>query len=178
MKILKCCECSISSRRRNQVIGKGSIPADVLFLGEAPGKAEDVLGEPFVGPSGVLLAKMIVDSSVSAGLKGPPSSFFTNVILCRPYIEDKYDDNYFENREPKKEEVLKCMKNVMEIVRNVNPKIVVFVGKIAEKYYKKEFQFTARILHPSFLLRHGGTSSPYYPSTTRILQEIFLKVSK
>jgi len=160
------------------VIGRGSIPADILFMGEAPGKAEDIMGVPFVGPSGKLLDKLIVDSSLSAGLEGPPSYYITNAVLCRPFIEDQNNDEYFENREPDREEILKCMKNVMEIARCVRPKVVIFVGKIAEKYYQKEFSHTIRIFHPAFLLRHGGTSSPYYLSTLRILQEIFSKMRK
>lgn len=176
MKLRKCEECQIAGRRKNRVIGRGDIPADVLFIGEAPGKAEDLLGEPFVGPSGKLLDVMVETATTRAGLQRPPSYFITNTILCRPYVLEEEDDEYFENREPTKIEILKCMPYVMEIARNVNPQVVIFVGKIAEKYYSKEFEYSARILHPAFLLRFGGIQSPYYLSVIRSLQEIFTQI--
>lgn len=178
MKLKKCNGCSIAQRRRNRVVGRGVIPADILFLGEAPGKAEDMLGEPFVGPSGKLLEQMIRDTATRMGLKGSPSYYITNSVWCRPFVQDEMDDAYLENREPTREEVLKCMPNVIKIARDVKPKIVVFIGKFAEKYYKKEFEISTRILHPAFLLRHGGMNSPYYLTTLRVLQEVFTQIEE
>jgi len=178
MKVKKCNICSIAASRKNRVIGRGNVPADILFLGEAPGKAEDLIGVPFVGPSGNLLERLIDDSTKMAKLKGTPSYYITNIILCRPYIEDVEDDKYLENREPTLMEIVNCSPLVNDIIKHVNPKFVVFVGKVAESFYQKNFKFKIRILHPSFLLRNGGISSPHYLSTVRTLSETFNFVVK
>lgn len=159
------------------VVGSGDYPADILFIGEAPGKSEDLLGEPFVGPSGRLLHRMLEDASKMSG-QPIPSYFITNTILCRPYIEDEKDMNWLENREPTREEVLNCTPHILGIYRQVKPKVVVFVGKISEQYYKKEFSVSIRILHPAALLRQGGLSSPYYLTSVRNLSTAFKQVRR
>ena len=178
MKLKKCAECSIASKRRQRVIGRGVMPADILFLGEAPGKAEDILGEPFVGPSGKLLDRIIDVASNQTGLHSLPTYYMTNTLLCRPFVLDEMDDEYLENREPSESEILGCMPNILQIAKSVKPRVVIFVGKVSEKYYAKEFPYTARILHPSYLLRHGGVSCPYYLTTVRILQELFKQLKE
>jgi uracil-DNA glycosylase len=124
---------------------------------------EDLLGEAFIGPSGKLTDVMIDE----AGLD-PTKCFLTNAVLCHPT-----DTPRGANREPKADEVLACMPNVLEIIRSANPKCVVFVGKVAQRYYQKHFDIPAvRILHPAALLRGGGRSSPQYISAIRALKKI------
>ena len=169
MKIKKeCSKCKIAKFRRNRVIGRGSIPADILFIGEAPGKSEDLLGYSFVGPAGVLLDKMLYDVSSKISLDNMPSFYITNVIQCRP-CEEKFGDN----RQPEPLEILNCMENFMNVYHKVNPKLIIFIGRIAEKYYKKEFPNSCHIIHPASLLREGGTASPNYLSSINILTEAF-----
>jgi uracil-DNA glycosylase len=57
-----CTRCPLHTVRSNVVLARGSIPCDILFVGEAPGRSEDALGKPFVGPAGILLDEMIEDA--------------------------------------------------------------------------------------------------------------------
>lgn len=174
-KIKLCSGCRLKSHRRKQVIGRGDAPATILFIGEGPGKTEDLLGEPFVGPSGNLLDQMIQDASAMAWTS-PPSYYITNMVLCRPWIWQDSDPDCGHDREPTKQEVLACMPNVMEIARIVKPKLVIFFGRVAESYYKKEFPDRIRITHPAAHLRYGGKSSPTYMQDIRTLSEVFRRV--
>lgn len=173
MKFPKCTKCEITDRRRSRVYGKGSSPADILFIAEAPGKSEDLMGVPLVGASGVLLERMINDATNRSGLRGTPSYYVTYLIQCRPYELDKNHEDYFENREPSKSEILNCTENMMQISYFVKPRLVVFIGKLAEKYYEKEFPVNTRILQLSYLLMYGGVASPNYLATVRTLTEAF-----
>lgn len=168
-----CNRCEISKRRRNIVQGRGDIPADLLFIGEAPGKSEDLLGEPFVGPSGKLLDTMINDVTARLKISQKVTYFITNVILCRPFILDESEDAFGDNRKPSDIEILNCFENVLNICKKINPKFVVFVGEIAERTFEKEFPNSIRIYHPAFLLRNGGQRSQFYPTNIRLLEKAF-----
>jgi DNA polymerase len=152
-----CKNCRLHKTRRLVVKGRGIIPAKVLFLGEAPGASENVTGIAFTGVAGRLLNIMLKEINLD-------SFYIYNCVQCRPP----------ENRDPLSDEVLACAENVMKIFRLVKPKHVIFLGAIAEKYYKKEFPEAVRIIHPAALLRSGGTSSPYYLQTIRQLKEALL----
>lgn len=181
-RIRACPGCELKTHKTRsksyQVIGRGDVPADLLFIGEAPGKSEDMIGEPFVGPAGNLLEAMIKEASGMAGIYERLSYYVTNTVLCRPWIWDECDELYGQNRKPKEEEVLACMPNVLEIARIVNPILVVFVGKVSEQYYAKEFSHTTSLYHPAFHLRYGGRSSPYYRTDMRILSDALKEIYK
>jgi len=146
--------------RRSVVIGRGLIPARLFFIGEAPGRSEDLLGEPFVGRSGQLLDRMLDEAGIIGGY------YITNCVRCRPCTSEG------ENREPTGDEVLACMNNVLTLAKCVRPEIVIFVGKVAEYYYRKHFAVTATILHPSFVLRKGGEASPWFLHNIQILRRV------
>jgi len=171
LKCQQCERCPLAYVRRSVVVGKGECPANIMFLGEAPGKSEDIIGEPFTGVSGRLL-NMIIDKAEELSKFCAFEYFFTNTILCHPTNVKGGD-----NREPLPAEVACCSQNIMKIYAQVQPRIVVFVGKFAEKYYKKEFTVNATILHPSFILRQGGRSSPLFLQTVRVLSEIMAKLT-
>ena len=179
IKCQACRRCKLYATRRSIVIGKGEIiPADILFIGEAPGKSEDMLGEPFVGASGKLLNALLDEARKLAFTNSHVdiecvSYYITNTVLCRPT-----DMLGGDNRQPAPEEVAACAQNIMNIYRCVNPKMVVFVGKVALNYYRKEFTVHASIVHPSFILRQGGQSSPYFLQTARILSMILIQLTK
>lgn len=168
-----CNKCKISEKRKHLVIGRGDIPADVLFIGEAPGKSEDTMGVPFVGPSGFLLNTMIEEASRKLKLDEIPAYYIINTILCRPYVLDESKDNYLANREPTAVEIFNCTPHVLNIIAEVKPKVTIFVGKVAETAYKSELKTSVRIYHPSFLLRYGGKTSPHYMSNIRLIEKAF-----
>ncbi|GAG10072.1 unnamed protein product, partial [marine sediment metagenome] len=74
-----CRKCGLYEFRRKIVFGRGKVPADILFVGEAPGKSEDLIGEAFVGPSGRLLDMAIKDAAKILGIKKPPTFYVSNV---------------------------------------------------------------------------------------------------
>lgn len=165
MKIpkIKCKRCGLYRFRHNIVPGRGIIPAIILFIGEGPGKSEDLLGEAFVGRAGKVLNELISGAGII-------SYYITNIVLCRPT-----DGFQGDNRIPEQEEVLACTNNVMKIVKLVHPELVVLLGKVAQKYYGKEFPEALHLQHPSFLARQGGVRSPFYQTNLRALKEAVQK---
>ena len=166
--ILLCDKCHLSETRKQIVIGRGDMPADVLFIGEAPGRSEDLLGEPFIGQAGKLFEKILY--GVRATLKNNFTYYITNTILCRPCSPED------ENRPPSPEEVLQCRPNLLSVVKKVNPKKVVFIGKIADLYFRWMFPGALTILHPAYLLRTGGERSPNFILEIKILQNYLKEI--
>lgn len=172
-----CKGCKLKLHRRKIVIGRGTIPAKILFIGEGPGKSEDLLGEPFVGVSGNLLNTMIEEAAKEAKCS-PPPYYLTNIVFCRPWIWNEDNEDFGKKRDPLRSEILSCMPYVMRIARKVRPELVVFVGRIAESYYRKEFREGIYITHPAAHLRYGGRCSPTYALDVRNLSEAFRRLSK
>lgn len=165
--IASCELCAMSQFRKNTVPGRGSLRAQVLFIGEAPGRSEDLLGEAFVGPSGVVLDSLMRDAAKMCEI-AVPSFYIVNTVMCRPT-----DERQGDNRAPTPLEVCNCTPHVMRIARLIKPQIVVYVGKIAEKYYKREFGLSFSIQHPSYILRSGGRESAQYLHNARLLAEAY-----
>lgn len=166
-----CKACALSAYRRNIVVARtvGSAPYQILLIGEAPGQSEDSVGIPFYGPSGQLLDQMTLEAW---GINGP-SYVITNTVFCHP--TDKAGGR---NREPFKEEVLACMPNLMNVVDTVYPRLYIFAGKVAERYYVKMLKPNITILHPAYLMRTGGKSSPYYRVTVNKLKEAICRIAE
>lgn len=162
-----CRSCKLHLYRKNVVYGRGDIPAKILFIGEAPGKDENLLGEPFVGLSGKLLDKILEDSKKRSRVDNIPSFYIVNTVMCRPTNE-----KHGENRQPSAAEIIACSENIMQIYNAVKPEIIVLIGKIAEKYYS-HLKPNISIYHPAFLLRQGGDRSPYYMPTVKIMSNLF-----
>lgn len=160
-KAAYCTRCTLHQTRTHVVIGRGPAPADVLFIGEAPGEVEDALAQAFTGPSGRLLDEMVKDSG------GDDMRIrIINTIMCRPP----------ENRDPLPHEILACADNFMCEVKRACAHAVVFIGKIAQRYYKKEFPHAVSIVHPAACLRGGGKANPYYITNINKLKEVFRNV--
>jgi len=172
--ILSCEVCALARHRKMVVPGRGAVPADILFIGEAPGRSENIMGKAFIGPSGVLLNEMINDAAAAAKLERVPSYFITNTVLCRPC-----DTFQGPNREPLPHEVLACAPLLVSIIAAIKPQIVVFIGKVSAKYYEKEFINSSVIIqHPAFLLRKGGKGCSWYPSNINILENVFRSINR
>lgn len=144
-----CQKCQLCEKRRNVVLLKGKIPCDVLFIGEAPGKSEDVLGRPFVGPAGKLM-----DYIVEKALGEEWSRAFTNIIACIPLDEDGKKVSI--GKDIPKESVSQCSTRVDEIVKICKPSVIVWVGSFAAKHGPRvEFEDIAQveITHPAAIIR-------------------------
>lgn len=148
-----CTKCPLCRTRKNVVLARGSLPCDVLFIGEAPGESEDVLGRPFVGPAGKLLDD-IIDASVPTGV----SFAFTNLVACVPRDEE----NGGKTAEPTKESIEECQPRLDQLVKMAEPKLAVCVGRLAETWLAPGYKYSPKslknvpqiaVVHPAAILR-------------------------
>lgn len=121
---IACTRCPLHACRKQVVLARGDLPCDVFFIGEAPGVSEDVIGQPFVGPAGQLLDKIIERSRVVAQTKGW-STGFSNLLACLPL-----DEQGGKASIPMDSDVLKCSPRLQEIVKLADPKLIVAVGNL------------------------------------------------
>lgn len=146
-----CKSCPDLAGRKRVVLVRGSIPARVLFVGEAPGVSEDAIGLPFIGEAGHLLDKMIGDAFQKGGVHpGDVPVAFTNVVGCVPR-EDTDNPSSGKLREPTKEEVNTCKPRLEDLVELAHPKVVVAVGQVAQRFTKD--LDPVPLIHPSAILR-------------------------
>ena len=109
------CEfCSLNTE--DKIVPSGSIYADIMLIGEAPGAEETKRGEPFVGRSGKILRSILNYLDLDK-----ERVYITNMVMCRPP----------ENRNPSKEEIGLCSERLMSEIASVNPKVIVTLGKVA-----------------------------------------------
>lgn len=152
-----CTRCELSTTRTQVVFGVGTERADLMFVGEGPGAQEDLQGEPFVGRSGKLLDKLVLEE-----LGIDRSSFYiANVVKCRPP----------NNRDPKPVEIEACWSWLDQQLAIIDPKVIVTLGNFATRTLLKTtvgitklrgrvHEFEGRLLvptfHPSAALRTGA----------------------
>jgi DNA polymerase len=113
---------------RKVVFGVGSIAAQIMFVGEAPGADEEVQGEPFVGPAGQLLTKMIQ----AMGLPRE-QVYIGNIMNWRPELPPGADGRQYGNREPTEEEMAYCLPYLRAQIDVIAPAILVALGSTASK---------------------------------------------
>lgn len=146
-KWIDCEACELHERRGKVVIARGTVPCDVLFVGEAPGKSENVIGRPFVGPAGKLLDTIIDESFKRFDL----TYALTNLVCCIPL-----DENGSKAKEPEKEYILACSDRLAEFVAIAKPKLVVTVGGLSTKWVPKVIDHDgqwAELVHPAAIIR-------------------------
>lgn len=145
-----CRLCQLCEKRKRVVIARGSVPADVLFIGEAPGDSEDVVGMPFVGPAGRLLDDIIV-----ASMGDEQDYAMTNLVCCIP------KDAGNAKGEPPKDAILACRPRLLEFVDICHPKIIVRVGQLSQRWVPQvdDVPQTA-ITHPAAILRMEPVQKP------------------
>lgn len=114
--VMRCTNCELCNSRKNAVPGEGSSSAKVVFIGEAPGRFEDVQGKPFVGAAGKILEAALVKANISRS-----QVFITNIVKCRPP----------GNRRPKRDEIIMCNDYLDKQISVINPKIVCILGATA-----------------------------------------------
>jgi len=112
-----CRRCGLHRTRSRVVHGRGSVPADVLVVGEGPGPEEDRQGVPFVGPAGFMLDRALREFGED-GSSGSVSFYVANLVAC--YMG--------EIRRPEAVEVDACLPRLLEVVRTVQPWVVLLVG--------------------------------------------------
>ena len=158
-EIRACEKCSLCESRTQAVPGEGPIPADFMFIGEAPGADEDASGRPFVGKAGKLLTGIIED-----GMKIPRRKvYIANILKCRPP----------GNRDPLPEETRACSPWLAAQIQKVQPKVIIALGRHAACHLLgKESSLSSLrrrshegipnlppvvpTYHPAYLLRNPG----------------------
>ncbi|MBN1271801.1 MAG: uracil-DNA glycosylase [Candidatus Aminicenantes bacterium] len=157
--VLSCRGCRLSETRTKAVPGEGDIRTGLMFVGEGPGRDEDIQGKPFVGRAGQLLTKII------AAMKYDRNQvYITNVVKCRPP----------NNRNPKPEEIEQCRDYLLEQIDIIQPRVIVTLGRVAADFFVKsslkmtdlrghfyDFQGIQVMptFHPSYLVRNEGNKS-------------------
>jgi DNA polymerase len=112
-----CTRCRLSQKRRTIVFGVGRADADIMFIGEGPGRDEDEQGEPFVGRAGGLLNEMIE----RCFHRRRADVYIANIVKCRPP----------GNRDPAEDEVATCLPFLKRQVASVRPRVICLLGKVA-----------------------------------------------
>lgn len=150
---LKCMRCPLCETRTNVVFGVGNRDTDIMFIGEGPGEQEDLKGEPFVGPAGLLLDDMLSIIDLDRN-----NIYIANIVKCRPP----------RNRDPQEGEQNACVPFLLRQIELIRPKIIVCLGRIAaQRIIRPDFRITREhgtwseregvlytaIYHPSALLR-------------------------
>ena len=173
--ICKCQNCPLGSTRTNFVFGVGNPNADIVFVGEAPGKQEDLAGEPFVGRAGKLLDKILAGVSLTRN-----DIYICNVLKCRPP----------ENRDPLPSEVDQCEPYLKTQLALVNPKLIVALGRVAactilktkeslgnmrNQIHKYEGIDLIVTYHPAALLRNPNFKKPTWEDFQMIRDKYLVK---
>jgi DNA polymerase len=151
-----CQKCKIGRDYGPQrALGKGSLQAAILFIGEAPGQSEAGLEEPFIGPAGALLSQTLELANIKRH-----EVYITNCIACRPL--KKKGNGTTTNRDPSKKEIKNCMPRLYQLLDILtNVQTVCFVGCTSEVVYDELIEKynpqikRRRVLHPAHLLRLG-----------------------
>ena len=117
-RAVACTACALAESRTNVVFGVGSVTARLMFVGEAPGKNEDLQGEPFVGAAGHLLDELLGEIGIERS-----EVYIGNVLKCRPP----------GNRDPRPDEIESCKGYLREQIRMISPEVVVTLGNFATK---------------------------------------------
>ena len=118
-EIKKCVKCRLYLSRTNPVPGEGDVNSTIMFIGEAPGKNEDIQGRPFVGAAGKILTELI--NSMGLDRK---DVYITNVVKCRPP----------GNRDPRPDEIKICSTYLDRQIKIIRPKIIVTLGRHSTRY--------------------------------------------
>jgi DNA polymerase len=141
-----CTRCRLSESRTQIVFGYGNPSADLLFVGEAPGREEDEQGRPFVGAAGQLLTKIIEAMGTTR-----EQVYVVNTVGCRPP----------ENRDPEPGEVAACRPFLLEQIRLVAPRVIVTLGTFATQAILHTEEPISR-LRGRWQSAHGARVMPTY----------------
>ncbi len=118
--ILSCTSCELCKTVNNRVIGKGSLTPRIIFIGEAPGKNEDLSGVPFCGRAGKVLDSMIDYMGIA-----DEDWAVINTVKCRPP----------DNRAPKKAELASCKPFLDRQIELLDPKLIILLGNTAQRAF-------------------------------------------
>lgn len=167
---LNCGRCKLRAGASQVVFGRGNPEAEILFVGEAPGKQEDEMGQPFVGAAGKLLDKIFTAAGINS-----QDVYITNVAKCRPPA----------NRFPQPEEIEACRPYLEAQIKYINPLIIVCLGALATKtlinpaaritrirgqWFEKNGVKILPTFHPAALLRDPSKKRPVWEDFQELMR--------
>ena len=170
-----CTRCRLHKGRTKIVFGVGNPKAELMFVGEGPGRDEDIQGEPFVGRAGKLLTQMIE----AMGLRRE-DVYIANVVKCRPP----------ENRLPEKDEIAICSPFLMRQIDVIRPKVICCLGSCSaqtllattqgiSRFRGEWFDFRGAKLiptyHPAYLLRNPAAKSDVWKDLRKVMAHLGLQ---
>jgi uracil-DNA glycosylase family 4 len=173
-----CTRCRLCEQRNKIVFGSGSAKAELVFVGEGPGRDEDLQGLPFVGRAGKLLTQMIEAMGLTRD-----KVYIANVVKCRPP----------NNRPPEKDEVATCIPFLLRQLEVIHPKVIVCLGSTAAQnllgtiksishFRGQWFDFRGMQLmatyHPAYLLRNPAAKGDVWKDLQKVMGVLGLKVPK
>ncbi|MFA6076832.1 MAG: uracil-DNA glycosylase [Candidatus Paceibacterota bacterium] len=142
----KECQCELKKTATQAVPGDGSPDANIVFIGEAPGRSEDKLGRPFVGSAGKFLDEMLGVIDLKR-----EEIYITNIVKYRPP----------NNRDPLPEEKSACREWLLEELKIIKPKLVIFLGRHAMNNFFPDLQISKA--HGKMLVKpFKGISTKYF----------------
>ncbi len=171
-EVVKCRKCPLYKTRKNPVFGEGNPKAGLVFVGEAPGREEDLQGKPFVGRAGELLTRIIGAMKLTR-----KDVYICNILKCRPP----------ENRNPLPSEIVACQDYLKAQLELINPKIICCMGKFACSVLlnsdlpitKLRGNFldycgikTMPTFHPAYLLRNPDAKRLVWEDMQKIMAEL------
>ena len=167
-----CTKCRLAETRTQVVWGTGDANADLMFIGEAPGRDEDLKGEPFVGRAGQLLTDIIKAMKLSR-----EQVYIANVIKCRPP----------ENRNPEPDELDMCRPYIRTQIEMIKPRVIVTLGKFAlqsltgkahavsaarGQWTEYEGIKVVPTFHPAYLLRTPSAKKDVWNDMKKVMAEL------
>lgn len=166
----ECFRCELGNARTNLVFGVGNPHARLVFVGEAPGRDEDLQGEPFVGEAGKLLTRIIQAMGFERS-----EVYICNVLKCRPP----------GNRDPLPSEVEACSSFMLRQIKAIKPEVVVALGKFAAQTLLQTKEIISRLrgrfhdyhgiplmptFHPSALLRDPAKKREVWEDMQQVMK--------
>ncbi|HSB51384.1 MAG TPA: uracil-DNA glycosylase, partial [Dissulfurispiraceae bacterium] len=115
-----CTRCKLSGGRTQIVFGEGSLDARLMFVGEAPGREEDLQGRPFVGEAGKILTSLITRMGEGIGFSRQ-DVYIANIVKCRPPM----------NRDPEPDEIATCLPFLNRQIEIISPDVIVCLGRVS-----------------------------------------------
>ncbi len=172
-----CTQCKLAKGRHQLVFGEGSPQADLMFVGEGPGRDEDMQGRPFVGRAGQLLTRIIQAMGLTR-----QDVYIANIVKCRPP----------NNRNPEPDEVKACLPFLMKQIELIQPKVICALGGVAfqtlmetkapiSKFrgtlypWRKDIHIIPTF-HPAYLLRNPAKKREVWEDVQKIMA--FLGIQK
>ena len=170
---ISCCQkCTLCHARQHPVPGEGNPHARLMFIGEGPGRDEDLLGRPFVGAAGQLLEKMLAAIGESR-----ETVYIANVVKCRPP----------QNRVPMPEEAAACLPYLRAQTALIRPQVIVLLGATAlhavldangsitrmrGQWVEKNGVWIMPTYHPAALLRDEQKKVPAWEDLKKVRDKL------